>query len=152
MIRCGTATILTVDSLLAKTQGMKPAEFTLAAIDSLRRALGGIPLIHQVSRGGMPGVKRSLAVASWYGGFFHGRTAADGLPFDKMDFTVASRTLPLGTLLLLSNPKNGKAVLVRVTDRGPYIRGRQLDLSQRTAQVLGIESAGVAPLRYYVFP
>jgi len=152
VVRCEHETLLEVDDAFARTQRQRPAQVALAAIDDLRQALGGLPLARQVSRGGLPGVPARDAVASWYGGFFHGRTAADGSRFDKTDFTVASRTLPLGTLLLVQNPRNDKAVLVRVTDRGPYIHGRSLDLSQRTAQVLGIERAGVAPVRYYVFP
>ena len=95
---------------------------------------------------------RKTVMASWYGQEFSGRRTANGERFDPQGLTAAHKTLPLGTLLLVSNPRNGKAVLVRVTDRGPYVKGRNLDLSQRTAQVLGIESAGVAPVRYYVFP
>ncbi len=152
VVRCDRETLLEVDEKFAKAQGERPAPLALSAIDGLRRALGGLPLAKQASRGGLPGISGRDAVASWYGGFFHGRTAADGSRFDKTDYTVASRTLPLGTLLLVQNPRNGKAVLVRVTDRGPYIHGRSLDLSQRTAQVLGIESAGVAPVKYFVFP
>lgn len=152
VVRCDRETLLEVDDGFARAQGQKPAPLTLWAIDSLRDALGGLPLVAQVSRGGIPGVKARNAVASWYGGFFHGRTAADGSRFDKTDYTAASRTLPLGTLVLVQNPRNGKAALVRITDRGPYIRGRSIDLSQRTAQVLGIERAGVAGVRIYAFP
>ncbi|MBM3274520.1 MAG: septal ring lytic transglycosylase RlpA family protein [Candidatus Sericytochromatia bacterium] len=152
VVRCDRHTLLVVDNHFAKAQAERPAALALSAIDGLRKALGGIPLAQQVSRDGLPGVNARSGVASWYGGFFHGRTAADGSRFDKTDYTMASRTLKLGTLVLVQNPRNGKAVLVRVTDRGPYIHGRSLDLSQRTAQVLGIESAGVASVRYYVFP
>jgi rare lipoprotein A len=152
VVRCDRHTLLVVDGPFAKAQEERPAALALSAIDGLRKALGGVPLAQQVSRGGLPGIDARTGVASWYGGFFHGRTAADGSRFDKTDFTMASRTLKLGTLVLVQNPRNGKAVLVRVTDRGPYIHGRSLDLSQRTAQVLGIEAAGVASVRYYVFP
>lgn len=152
VVRCDQETLLVVDDTFAKAQGRKAAPLALSAIDSLRKALGGLPLVAQVSRGGLPGVKARDGVASWYGGFFHGRTAADGSRFDKTDFTAASRTLPLGTLVLVQNPRNGKAALVRITDRGPYIKGRSIDLSQRTAQVLGIESAGVASVRIFAFP
>ena len=152
VVRCDQETLLVVDNRFAKAQGERPAPLALSAIDSLRKALGGLPLVAQVSRGGLPGVSPRSGVASWYGGFFHGRTAADGSRYDKTDYTVASKTLPFGTLLLVQNPRNGKAALVRVTDRGPYIKGRSLDLSQRTAQALGMEKAGVAPVKFYIFP
>lgn len=152
VVRCDQETLLVVDSRFAQAQGERPAPLALTAIDSLRKALGGMPLASAVSRGGIPGVSARNGVASWYGGFFHGRTAADGSRFDKTDYTAASKTLPFGTLVLVQNPRNGKATLVRITDRGPYVKGRNLDLSQRTAQVLGIEGAGVAQVRFYVFP
>ncbi len=152
VIRCGTRTLLYVSPALAAAQQMKTAHLTLALIDDLRSALGGMPFARQVSRGELPGERSREGVASWYGGFFNGRTAADGSRFDKTDFTVASRTLPLGTLLLIINPANSRAVLVRVTDRGPYVKGRVLDLSQRTAQVLGTEREGIAEVRYYILP
>ena len=150
VVRCGEDTLLSVDGAFAAAQAARPAELTLQAIDALRQALGGVPLARQASRGGIPGVTGRSAMASWYGTFFHGRTAADGSRYDKHDFTVASKTLPFGTLLLVTNPNNNESALVKVTDRGPYIKGRSLDLSQKTAQVLGIEGAGVANVRYYI--
>ena len=152
VIRCGARTLLYVSPALAAAQQLKTAHLTLALIDDLRSALGGMPFARQVSRGELPGERSRAGVASWYGGFFNGRTAADGSRFDKTDFTVASRTLPLGTLLLIINPANSRAVRVRVTDRGPYVKGRVLDLSQRTAQVLGTEQQGLAEVRYYILP
>ncbi len=152
VIRCGARTLLYVGPALAGAQEMKPAHLTLSLIDDLRSALGGMPFARQVSRGELPGERSKEGVASWYGGFFNGRTAADGSRFDQTDFTVASRTLPLGTLLLIINPANSRAVLVRVTDRGPYVKGRVLDLSRRTAQVLGTEQEGIAKVRYYILP
>lgn len=152
VIDCGERPLLTVAPDLAEAQGMKTARLTLSLIDDLRTALGGAPFARQVSRGGLLGVRPKKGMASWYGPYFNGRTAADGRPFDETDFTVASKTLPLGTLLLLINPANKRSALVRVTDRGPYVKGRVLDLSERTAEVLGTKQQGVAEIRYYVLP
>jgi len=83
--------------------------------------------------------------ASWYGPKFHGRKTASGTRFNMHDYVAAHRTLPLGTILLVKNLKNGKTVRVKVLDRGPYIRGRHLDLSKAAAKRLGMFSDGVIP-------
>lgn len=88
--------------------------------------------------------KGAFMRASWYGAGFHGRRAANGRKFDANDFTAAHRWLRLGTKLEVTNPKNGRKVVVEVTDRGPYIQGRELDLSFAAARELGIVNAGVA--------
>ena len=81
-------------------------------------------------------------MASWYGPGFDGRTTASGAVFDQEGFTVASRTLPLGTMLLIT--RGERSVLVLVNDRGPYVGGRVLDLSKGVARVLDTIGAGVA--------
>lgn len=86
-------------------------------------------------------------VASWYGPQFHGKTMASGRPFNMHALIVAHRTIPLGTRLLLTNPRNGRRVKVRVMDRGPYIRARQLDVSYAVACRLGFVNRGVARLQ-----
>ncbi|WP_457600057.1 septal ring lytic transglycosylase RlpA family protein [Hydrogenivirga sp.] len=83
--------------------------------------------------------------ASWYGPKFHGRKTASGRRFDMHDYVAAHRTLPLGTILLVKNLKNGKTVRVKVLDRGPYVRGRHLDLSYAAAKKLGMFGEGVIP-------
>jgi rare lipoprotein A (peptidoglycan hydrolase) len=92
------------------------------------------------------GVWRQEAVASFYGGYFHGRRAADGSRFDQMGSTAAHRFFPFGTKIRVINPRTKKAEVVTVTDRGPYVRGRTIDLSLGTARRLGIERQGVAPV------
>ena len=82
--------------------------------------------------------------ASFYAQKFHGRRTASGEPLHKDSLTCAHRYYPFGTLLRVYNPANGKSVLVRVTDRGPFVRGRIIDLSWRAAKELGIISQGVA--------
>ncbi len=88
----------------------------------------------------------TLVVASWYGPRHHGRPMANGRPFDMEADTAAHRSLPLGTLLKVTNPRNGRSVQVTVTDRGPFIPGRHLDLSLGAARKLGILKQGVARL------
>lgn len=84
--------------------------------------------------------------ASWYGKKFHGRTTASGEDFDMFELTAAHRQLPLGTYVKVTNLRNGKWVIVRVNDRGPYIRGRIMDLSYGAARMLDFH-AGVEKVR-----
>lgn len=83
--------------------------------------------------------------ASWYGPGFDGRPTASGAIFDQEGWTVAHRTLPLGTILLIS--RDGRQVVVLVNDRGPFVNGRVLDLSHGVANALGTVHAGVAHVR-----
>ena len=82
-------------------------------------------------------------IASWYGPGFHGRPMANGRPYNAQALTIAHRTLPLGQKICVRNLENGKAVEVKVTDRGPYIPGRIVDLSEKTAEELGMKKQGV---------
>jgi len=84
-------------------------------------------------------------VASWYGDAFKGRPTASGEAFDPTALTAAHRTLPFGSCVLVQSVDASREVKVRINDRGPFVAGRVIDLSQRAAQVLGIE--GVAPVR-----
>ena len=81
--------------------------------------------------------------ASWYGPRFHGKLTANGEIYDQMAFTAAHKSLKFGTLLKITNPQNQKSVIVRINDRGPYIRGRQLDLSKAAALQIGLYQKGV---------
>ena len=85
--------------------------------------------------------------ASWYGPGFHGRKTANGERYDQMAYTVAHKSMKFGTLLKITNPKNGRSLVVRVNDRGPYIEGRELDLSKAAAHELGLIKKGVARLK-----
>jgi len=89
---------------------------------------------------------RGTMKASWYGPRFHGKVTANGEIYDQMAFTAAHKSLRFGTLLKLTNKKNGKSVIVRINDRGPYIPGRQLDVSKAVAMELGMIQNGVAKL------
>jgi len=85
--------------------------------------------------------------ASWYGGFFHGRTTANGETYDMNGLTCAHRSLPLGSLIRVTNLRNQKTVVVRVNDRGPVPDDRVVDLSYGAAKSLGFVSKGLAPVR-----
>ena len=85
--------------------------------------------------------------ASWYGPRFHGRQTANGEIYDQMAFTAAHKGLKFGTLLKITNPRNDKFVIVRINDRGPYIGGRQLDLSKAAALQLGMMKRGVIKVK-----
>src|SRR5262245_410814 len=88
----------------------------------------------------------AIVVASWYGTGFHGRRTASGQVFDQERLTAAHKTLPFGTKLRVTNLRNGRSVLVTVTDRGPYVRNRQLDVSFGAARRLGLVGTGTAPV------
>ncbi len=83
-------------------------------------------------------------MASWYGPEFTGRRTASGSRFDPRELTAAHKTLPLGTLIRVTNPRTGASVLVTVTDRGPFRGRRELDLSKAAAREVGILTRGVA--------
>lgn len=82
--------------------------------------------------------------ASWYGAYFQGRKTTSGERFNRFQYTCAHKTLPFGTRLRVTNVKNGKSVVVRVTDRGPFRRERIIDLSEIAARPLGITECGAA--------
>ena len=85
--------------------------------------------------------------ASWYGAKHHGKRTASGERFDQHALTAAHRSLPFGTRVKVTNLNNQRSVTVRINDRGPYSRGRIIDLSRRAATDLDMLRAGVAPVR-----
>jgi rare lipoprotein A len=92
-----------------------------------------------------PGVE----LASWYGEWHHGQPTASGEPYDMEALTAAHRSLPLGTCVEVIHLGNGRRVLVRVNDRGPYVPGRTIDLSHRAAEELGMVDEGLARVRIH---
>lgn len=91
--------------------------------------------------------KNMTGVASWYGGYFHGRLTASGRRYSKFSYMAAHKSLPFGTLMRVTNPDNGKSVVVEILDRGPYVADRMLDLSEATAKELGYANSGVATVK-----
>jgi rare lipoprotein A len=86
-------------------------------------------------------------IASWYGAEFHGQATANGERFDQEALSAAHRTLPMPSLARVTNLENGKSVVVRINDRGPFARGRIIDVSRRSARLLGFERQGTARVR-----
>jgi rare lipoprotein A (peptidoglycan hydrolase) len=94
-----------------------------------------------------PGRTETTMVASWYGPKYHGRQTASGEVFDMNLLTAAHKTLPFGTRLRVTYPSNSRSVVVEVNDRGPFIAGRDLDLSYGAAKELGMVEQGVARVK-----
>jgi rare lipoprotein A len=86
-------------------------------------------------------------VASWYGKDFHGKKTSNGETYDMHAMTAAHKTLPLGVYVKVRNRENGREATVRVNDRGPFVKGRILDLSYAAAKALGVDMVGTAPVR-----
>ena len=85
--------------------------------------------------------------ASWYGPAQDGKETASGEPFDSNELTAASPTLPMGTKAVVTNLETGKSVTVKINDRGPYAKGRKIDLSRAAAQQIGMGKKGVAKVK-----
>ena len=113
--------------VVAKKQTQKTA---IAGVKSLRQAAQGI--------------------ASWYGPGFHGRKTASGERFNQNALTAAHRSLPFGTRVKVTNLNNGRSVVVRINDRGPFTRGRIVDLSSGAARIIGLKGSGTAPVRIQI--
>jgi rare lipoprotein A len=86
-------------------------------------------------------------IASWYGQDFHGKKTSNGETYDMHAMTAAHKTLPLGVYVRVQNRENGREAVVRVNDRGPFVKGRVIDLSYSAAKALGVDIAGTAPVR-----
>ena len=125
----------TVNLALSKARRVKSTgQFRLLNIyNSLRSSHPGF--IHAMNMA-------TTGLASWYGGIFHGRKTAMGTTYNMYAMTAAHRSLPLGTWVQVTNEANGKSVVVEVTDRGPYVANRVMDLSYAAAQKLGYANAG----------
>src|SRR5581483_7775089 len=93
-----------------------------------------------------------VGTASWYGDYFEGRPTASGEPFNMYDLTAAHMTLPLGTLVRVTNLRNHRSVIVRINARGPYVSGRIVDLSYNAARVLHFDQQGLQRVRLDVLP
>jgi rare lipoprotein A (peptidoglycan hydrolase) len=126
---------------------------TLTALMHNRRlwltVAGGLTLL------GMLGCAREpthtlRGVASWYGYPHHGRMTASGRRFDMHELTAAHRTLPLGARVRVTNLRNGRSVVVTITDRGPFVKNRVIDLSYAAARQLGLLGPGTAPVQLEV--
>lgn len=91
-------------------------------------------------------------IASWYGPDFHGKSTASGERYDMNDVTAAHKTLPMPSMVRVTNLENGRSLVIRVNDRGPFVRGRIIDLSRRSAQLLGVHAPGTAKVHVQILP
>ena len=89
-------------------------------------------------------------IASWYGPGFHGKATASGVIYNQHELTAAHQTLPLGTRVLVTNLDNGRSIEVLINDRGPFAKGRIIDLSYAAAETLGMIGPGTIPVRIEV--
>lgn len=143
-------------TILADTT-RNPAEDALQATNRLRRLIGNAPPLREIA--GMPPARKVARVsigpvqfqmsgiASWYGPGFHGNRTATGEIYNQNAMTAAHKSLPFGTNVVVTNLNNGRSVVVRINDRGPFVRGRIIDLSAAAARVLGMMDSGVAPVK-----
>lgn len=123
-------------------------ELLLAAVVAL--TAGCATTRHEVASPPLPAPPSAgaqVGTASWYGAELHGRKTASGERFDRHALTAASRSLPIGSRVRVTNLANGRMVIVRVNDRGPVARGRVLDVSYGAARELGIVERGSARVK-----
>ncbi|MGK7925774.1 MAG: septal ring lytic transglycosylase RlpA family protein [Spirulina sp.] len=164
IVRVGETELFTVDDhaiLLNSTKNWE--RDTLHIANQLRRLTGGAA---PLTLGDIETRPRSLAyvaptrnysvqweqrgIASWYGGYFHGRRSASGERYNQNALTAAHKTLPFGTRVRVTNLNNGRTIVVRINDRGPFIRGRVIDLSRAAASSIGMLGSGIAPVKVEV--
>jgi hypothetical protein len=142
VVGLGGRPIVAATAAVARANRTSPAVLAWVWSNQLREALGERPLPPEA----IPyrGVERiQPVVASWYGFEFAGRPTASGEPFDPRRLTAAHRSLPFGTVIRVIHPGTGRQAFLVVNDRGPFVHGRDLDLSLGAAEVIGLVSAGV---------
>jgi hypothetical protein len=141
--------VFVVDETMHLHPELPAAAVAVQWVNNLRIAVEAEPLGLAEVQMAMEGLQETTqafyGTASWYGPGFHGRQTANGERFNQNALTAAHKTLPFGTQLKVHNRLNGKTVVVRINDRGPYIGQRSLDLSKAAAQCLGSEHTGVIP-------
>jgi len=99
------------------------------------------------SQAGTQSSVQEMGVASWYGPGFHGRPTSSGEIYDQEDLTAASTIFPLGCRVMVTNLDNHRSVEVTINDRGPFVKGRKIDLSRKAARTIGMLGNGTAPVR-----
>ena len=166
VIKFGDRATLKFDgqAMFPETQANK-SEGVLESANLLRRLLGGATPVSEVANAPKTALPKGTVfapalnsqivgvmsgMASWYGPGFDGNYSASGEVFNANDLTAAHPNLPFGTLVRVVNMDNGQSVVVRINDRGPYAHGRVIDVSTAAANVIGLISSGVAPVRLEV--
>lgn len=166
VIRMGDDVLLTVDSENAALSQQPERTLALSWANQIREALGADAIVRNANmiasrsmagamdRDGLQEVAEldgytssgtvRTGIASWYGPGFHGRRAANGSRFDMNAMTAAHRTLPFGTMVRVINQRTGKSCIVKITDRGPFVGNRIIDLSKGAASAIGMLGSGVS--------
>lgn len=148
----GDKTVFVVTPELSQQLGRNVDLIAIEWVNHLRVAVGQPEIALAKAQSNLYGLEETKEAisgsASWYGPYFHGRITATGEVYNQFDLTAASRTLPFDTYLKVTNKKNGKQVIVRINDRGPYVDEhlRVLDLSYGAATCLGSDESGVVPI------
>jgi rare lipoprotein A (peptidoglycan hydrolase) len=156
--RAGNNILFTADKMNAEVLGLSPEGLSIYWVNNIREALNTPKIVRGnsfiASRGDVSALfatkylgKEETGIASWYGGIFHGRKSADGSVYNKYEFTAAHKTLPFGSLVKVTNLNNSKSCIVKITDRGPFVKGRIIDLSRAAAQEIGVLSSGVSRVK-----
>lgn len=127
--------LVIVGQRTAKANDTTPEDLARVWANQIRVQLGADPLPEILE-----------VTASWYGPGFHGRRTASGEVFDSNSLTAAHKELPFGTLVRVMTTDLRREIMVRINDRGPFVEGRDIDLSHRAARELGIAGAGVSPV------
>lgn len=96
------------------------------------------------------GMAEAKTITGWASYYKSGKQTANGESFNPMGMTAAHRTLPFGTKVLVTNLGNGRSVVVRINDRGPFIKGRVIDLSLGAAKIVGLQRSGVAKVKFEI--
>jgi len=144
----GARHIVTCDAEHARANNSSCYALALKWANNMRLALGGSALDscdkgHLVSLDAVHPYGISVGRASWYGGRWNGRLTANGEIYDERSLTAAHRTLPFGSIVRVTNLVCGKQVVVRINNRGPYIAGREIDLSRAAAEAIDLIGPGV---------
>ncbi|EKE03731.1 MAG: hypothetical protein ACD_20C00157G0008 [uncultured bacterium] len=156
--RAGNTIFFTVDEKNAEDMGLSTTGLSIHWVNNIREALAAPKIVRGnsfiASRGNISTTfarkylgKEEIGIASWYGGIFHGRTAADGSTYNKYEMTAAHKSLPFGTLVKVTNLRNNKSCIVKITDRGPFVAGRIIDLSRAAAKETGVLDSGIAKVK-----
>ncbi|TYQ24116.1 septal ring lytic transglycosylase RlpA family protein [Pseudanabaena sp. UWO311] len=165
VIKLGDRAILKFDQQAVFPESLQnQTQDVLESANLLRRLLGGASPVQEVANSPKPKYTASSSspalnsrivgvmsgMASWYGPGFDGNYSASGEIFNASELTAAHPSLPFGTLVRVVNMDNNQSVVVRINDRGPYAHGRVIDISTAAANVIGLISSGVAPVRLEV--
>jgi rare lipoprotein A len=137
--------MLTVIGLVGFTMAINEIDFSTSPV--ITEEFIPVPAVSSINVSNIQFIDRGMIKASWYGPRFHGRLTANGEIYDQNAFTAAHKSFSFGTLLRITNPRTNKSVVVRINDRGPYIPGRQIDLSKAAAEELDVIYSGVKKLK-----